>query len=71
MYFYYKMYTICTLFYNAFISSQELCILPLTSFTDYLPPANSMIKSRLFTLNAVFLKHNEFKKGIHINRTSK
>ena len=31
--------------------------------TDYLPPAYSMmIKPRLFTLNAVFLKHNEFKK---------
>ena len=65
------MYTICTLFYNTFISAQELCILPLTSFTDYLPPAYSMIKPRLFTLNAVFLKHNELKKGIHINRTSK
>ena len=69
MYFYYKRYTICTLFYNTFISSQELCILPLTSFTDYLPPAYSMIKPRLFTLNAVFLKHNEFKKEVHINRS--
>ncbi|QUT39975.1 hypothetical protein INE89_02160 [Bacteroides thetaiotaomicron] len=71
MYFYYKMYTICKLFYNTFTSSQELCILPLTSFTDFSPPAYSMIKPRLFTLNAVFLKYNKFKKEIHINRTSK
>lgn len=26
MYFYYKMYTICKLFYNTFISFQELCM---------------------------------------------
>ena len=40
MYFYYKMYTICTLFYNILSPSGELCISSFTSFTDFLPPAN-------------------------------
>ncbi len=33
MYFYYKKYTICTTFYNIFISFQELCMSLLTPFT--------------------------------------
>ena len=40
MYFYYKMYTICKLFYNTLSPSGELCISSFTSFTDFLPPAN-------------------------------
>ena len=40
MYFYYKMYTICTLFYNTIISFQELCMSLLTPFTYSSPSAN-------------------------------
>ena len=44
MYFYYKMYTICKLFYNTFISFQELCMslrfLPLC-------PANPVISANI------------------------
>ncbi len=62
MYFYYKIYTICTTFYNTFISLLELCMSLLTTFTYSSPSANSMIKPKLFTLNTVFLKHSEIKK---------
>ena len=41
MYFYYKMYTICTLFYNTIISFQELCMSLLTPFTYSSPSTNS------------------------------
>ena len=45
MYFYYKMYTICKLFYNTFISFQELCMslrfLPLC-------PANPVISANIY-----------------------
>ncbi len=37
MYFYYKMYTICKLFYNTFISFQELCMSLLTTLSYFLP----------------------------------
>ena len=37
MYFYYKKYTICTLFYNTFISFQELCMSLLTTLPYFLP----------------------------------
>ena len=40
MYFYYKMYTIYTLFYNTIISFQELCMSLLTPFTYSSPSAN-------------------------------
>ena len=39
MYFYYKMYTICTLFYNTLSPFGELCMSLLTPFTYSSPPA--------------------------------